>query len=89
MPDILERTPKHFFHERGSFLKHKVDIGYSKVKHIPGLTCYMKPEACTFLWVFYYYYYILTQYLSSPILRCDNLDIEHYYADQAGYIVLC
>ncbi|CAF2071127.1 hypothetical protein Bca4012_087860 [Brassica carinata] len=50
MPDILERTPKHFFHERGSFLKHKVDIGYSKVKHIPGLTCYMKPEACTFLW---------------------------------------
>ncbi|KAJ4912992.1 Cystine lyase CORI3 [Raphanus sativus] len=50
MPDILERTPKHFFLERGSFLKHKVDIGYAKLKHIPGLTCYMKPEACTFLW---------------------------------------
>ncbi|CAH8360118.1 unnamed protein product [Eruca vesicaria subsp. sativa] len=50
MSDILERTPNYFFVERGNYLKHKVEIGYSKVKHIPGLTCYMKPEACTFLW---------------------------------------
>nr|BAJ34129.1 unnamed protein product [Eutrema halophilum] len=50
IPDILERTPKEFFDKRGSFLKDKVDFGYSKLKHIPNLTCYMKPEACTFLW---------------------------------------
>uniref|UniRef100_A0A1J3J8X3 Cystine lyase CORI3 n=1 Tax=Noccaea caerulescens TaxID=107243 RepID=A0A1J3J8X3_NOCCA len=50
IPDILEKTPREFFDNRGSFLKDKVDFGYSKLKYIPGLTCYMKPEACTFLW---------------------------------------
>ncbi|KAG7541746.1 Tyrosine/nicotianamine aminotransferase [Arabidopsis thaliana x Arabidopsis arenosa] len=50
IPDILEKTPKDFFDKRQSFLKDKVEFGYSKLKHIPSLTCYMKPEACTFLW---------------------------------------
>ncbi|KAL1222607.1 Cystine lyase CORI3 [Cardamine amara subsp. amara] len=50
IPTILEKTPKEFFKKRGSFLKDRVDFGYSKLKHIPSLTCYMKPEACTFLW---------------------------------------
>ncbi|VVB11923.1 unnamed protein product [Arabis nemorensis] len=50
IPDILEKTPKEFFDKRGSFLKDKVDFAYSKLKDIPCLTCYMKPEACTFLW---------------------------------------
>ncbi|VVB11925.1 unnamed protein product [Arabis nemorensis] len=50
IPDILEKTPKEYFDKSGSFLKDKVDFGYSKLKHIPSLTCYMKPEACTFLW---------------------------------------
>lgn len=50
IPTILEKTPKEFFIERGQFLKDRVDFGYSKLKDIPSLTCYMKPEACTFLW---------------------------------------
>ncbi|XP_010448679.1 PREDICTED: probable aminotransferase TAT4 [Camelina sativa] len=50
IPTILEKTPQEFFDKRQSFLKDKVEFGYSKLKHIPTLTCYMKPEACTFLW---------------------------------------
>ena len=50
IPDILEKTPQEFFDKRQSFLKDKVEFGYSKLKYIPSLTCYMKPEACTFLW---------------------------------------
>ncbi|ESQ54992.1 hypothetical protein EUTSA_v10025293mg [Eutrema salsugineum] len=50
IPTILEKTPKEFFDRRQSFLKHQVDFAYSKLNEIPTLTCYMKPEACTFLW---------------------------------------
>ncbi|CAA0396265.1 unnamed protein product [Arabidopsis thaliana] len=50
IPTILEKTPQDFFEKRGIFLKDKVDFGYSKLKNIPTLTCYMKPESCTFLW---------------------------------------
>ncbi|KAG2318553.1 hypothetical protein Bca4012_055237 [Brassica carinata] len=50
IPTILEKTPQEFFDRRQSFLKDKVDIAYAKLKEIPTLTCYMKPEACTFLW---------------------------------------
>ncbi|CAH8384094.1 unnamed protein product [Eruca vesicaria subsp. sativa] len=50
IPTILEDTPKEYFDKRQSFLKDKADFAYSKLKGIPSLTCYMKPEACTFLW---------------------------------------
>nr|ACC91267.1 aminotransferase [Capsella rubella] len=50
IPTILEKTPQEYFDKRQSFLKDKVDFGYSKLKLIPTLTCYMKTEACTFLW---------------------------------------
>ncbi|KAF8095932.1 hypothetical protein N665_0320s0059 [Sinapis alba] len=50
IPTILNDTPKEFFDKRQSFLKDKADFAYSMVKGIPSLTCYMKPEACTFLW---------------------------------------
>ncbi|KAF2532243.1 hypothetical protein F2Q70_00032972 [Brassica cretica] len=32
------------------FLKDKADLAYSKLADIPSLKCYLKPEACTFLW---------------------------------------
>ncbi|XP_010509309.1 PREDICTED: cystine lyase CORI3-like [Camelina sativa] len=50
LPTILENTPEEFFHKRQKFLKEKADFAYSKLKEIPTLTCYLKPEACTFLW---------------------------------------
>ncbi|KAG2263457.1 hypothetical protein Bca52824_070536 [Brassica carinata] len=50
IPTILKDTPVEFFHRRQSFLRHKADLAYSKLKDIPSLKCYLKPEACTFLW---------------------------------------
>ncbi|KAL0791244.1 hypothetical protein Bca101_007490 [Brassica carinata] len=50
IPTILEKTGKEFFHRRQMFLKDKTDLAYNKLKSIPSLTCYMKPEACTFFW---------------------------------------
>ncbi|CAF2027359.1 unnamed protein product [Brassica napus] len=50
IPTILKDTPKDFFHRRQMFLKDKADLAYSKLADIPSLKCYLKPEACTFLW---------------------------------------
>ncbi|KAH0871048.1 hypothetical protein HID58_078070 [Brassica napus] len=50
IPTILKDTPIEFFHRRQSFLKDKADLAISKLKDIPSLKCYLKPEACTFLW---------------------------------------
>uniref|UniRef100_M4DWB9 Aminotransferase class I/classII large domain-containing protein n=1 Tax=Brassica campestris TaxID=3711 RepID=M4DWB9_BRACM len=51
IPTILEKTGKEFFHRRQMFLKDKTtEFAYYKLKSIPSLTCYMKPEACTFFW---------------------------------------
>ncbi|KAF8117463.1 hypothetical protein N665_0010s0040 [Sinapis alba] len=50
IPTILEKTDKEFLHRRQIFLKDKTDRAYYKLMSIPSLTCYMKPEACTFFW---------------------------------------
>ncbi|XP_019087907.1 PREDICTED: cystine lyase CORI3-like [Camelina sativa] len=50
IPTILEKTPKEFFERRKAFLKEKADFAFDKLKDIPALTCYLKTEACTFLW---------------------------------------
>uniref|UniRef100_M4CTR6 Aminotransferase class I/classII large domain-containing protein n=1 Tax=Brassica campestris TaxID=3711 RepID=M4CTR6_BRACM len=50
IPTILEKTGKEFFQRRQCFLKAATEFAYYKLKSIPSLTCYMKPEACTFFW---------------------------------------
>ncbi|XP_010455736.1 PREDICTED: cystine lyase CORI3 isoform X1 [Camelina sativa] len=50
IPTILRKTPKEFFERRQIFLKANVEFAFAKLKDIPALTCYLKTEACTFLW---------------------------------------
>lgn len=53
IPAILKDIPENFFDVRLSFLKDKAEYAFSRVNDIATLTCYMKPEACTFIWVLY------------------------------------
>lgn len=54
IPAILKDIPDDFFDERLSFLKDKAQYAFDRVDDIATLTCYMKPEACTFIWVLYF-----------------------------------
>ncbi|XP_010432707.1 PREDICTED: cystine lyase CORI3-like isoform X2 [Camelina sativa] len=50
IPTILGETHKEFFEMRQIFLKANAEFSFAKLKDIPALTCYLKTEACTFLW---------------------------------------
>ena len=69
------------------FLKDKADLAYSKLADIPSLKCYLKPEACTFLWVLYSYYIFLIllpfYYFEKNLLKFLN-----HLADPAGNVKL-
>ncbi|KAJ4899642.1 putative aminotransferase TAT4 [Raphanus sativus] len=50
IPAILKHIPKEFFDNRQRILKDNADYAYSRVSDIATLKCFMKPEACTFIW---------------------------------------